>query len=761
MRISPTERTELKKLPIKGYCDWKGIPYSQNSASEIRMVDHDSLVVRPKLNQFVWNSTGIKGDLVDFIHFYELKKTDSDSKGPSIKNQLAYARYVKGENINLNQLNEASNTPRQKFDYDKIFRTKETNVARDYLVKERQLDPTFINNLFKKGLVGQGSRYRENDVMQPNSVIFPWRSVNGEFVGGDRQGTQKDFVNHKKRGTTKQVLGGSDTSTGFNISFGKGDQTLVLFESPVDLLSYAQQNHQGLKANNATLLSISGTDAKRGAKYLNDAIVKNDARFKKIIVAFDNDKAGFKAADFYDRFQFKNPVTKEVIAAERQIPVKGKDWNEQLKAGVTGVRVLSMADNEKRLKAFEIGADNPFEKTALEKKPFEDTRATKLAAGTPVKKDQDNRPRTKSQRRQENLIKNKTIMKTAIDKVSQYQTDPKALQNLLDFTASGLNYSARNSMLIHLQRSDATLVKGYKQWEKAGIQVNKGETGIKIFGAPVPLKTIVDTNGARTYWRDATPEQKQLADAKKLAVETVKHYPIETVFDVRQTNAPLAQLPELLPNRPIDLKTDQSPKHLDNAYETLVNYAGKMKIPVFDKGVDAQLADRPVTWQGQAKGALVQSKVDPSKRAIYLRSDLTPTDKIQTLAHELGHAKLHDLRRGEQRSVAVKETQAEITGYTITKNIGIDPGDSSVRYMANWSKNLAATDVADTGKILRESLQASTDVTQYLADNLVQGAKRQPTTTQLKQPEPMAVVEHNAQAVNQQKAQSKALKRGQ
>ncbi|CUW11363.1 toprim domain-containing protein [Leuconostoc gasicomitatum] len=758
MRISPAERVELKKLPIKGYCDWKGIPYNQNSASEIRMVDHDSLVVRPKLNQFVWNSTGIKGDLVDFIHFYELKKTEGDSKGPAIKNQLAYARYVKGEHIDLDKLNEAGNISRQKFSYDKVFRTKETNIAKNYLVNDRQLNKNFVNNLFKQGLIAQGSRYRENDVMQPNSVIFPWRNVSGEVVGGDRQGTQKDFVHHKKRGTTKQVLGGSDTSTGFNLAFGTGDKTLVLFESPVDLLSYAQQNHQDMVKNNATLLSISGTDAKRGAKYLNEAIAKNNAPINKIVVAFDNDKAGFKAADFYDRFQFKNPVTGEKIVAERQIPVKGKDWNDQLKSGISGFRSLTMSENSKRLSALE-------QVTVLDgqQNPFEDTRATHLSAEKPREYEKETKPKTKAQRRKDNLAKNKVIIQSAIAQVTRYQTDPKSLQKLLDFTATGLDYSARNSMLIHLQRPEATLVKGYKQWAANGIQVNKGETGVKIFGAPVSLKTIVDSNGERTYWRDATPEQKQLAESKKMEVQTIKHFPIQTVFDVRQTDATAAQLPELLPNRPIDLKTDHSPKHLDNAYQTLVKYAEKMKISVIDKGVDDQLAKKPVTWQGQPKGAIMQSKVDPSKRAIYLRSDLTPTDKIHTLSHELGHAKLHDIRRGEQWPTAVKETQAELTGYTISKSLGIEPGENSVRYIEGWSKQLNTFESQDAGRILREALQASTDVTQYLSDNLSKGEQKAVKTTKLIKPDQSAVVEENYQAFNQtnQKAQTnqKSLKR--
>lgn len=742
MRISPAERAELKKLPIQGYCDWKGIPYTQNSSSELRMVDHDSLVVRPKLNLFVWNSTGIKGDLVDFIHYYELGKGASDSKGQAIRNQLAYARYVKGEHIDLDQLYQESNQPRKQFNYDKVFRTKESDVARNYLVNERRLDAHFVDNLLKKGIVAQGSRYRENDIMQPNSVIFPWRSVSGEIVGADRQGTQKDFVHHQKRGTTKQVIAGSDTSTGFNLSFGKGDKTLVLFESPIDLLSYAQQNHQTLKDNDATLLSVSGTDAKRGAKYLNDAIAQNNARFDKIIVAFDNDKAGFKAAEYYDRFEFKNPITNLPITAERQIPIKGKDWNEQLKAGVNGFTGMTMAENTKRLSALEDLSTQEVIKT-----PFDDDRAIHLPSQKNNTEKSSEKHRTKAQRRKENLAKNKAIIKSAIAKVSQYQTDPQSLQNLLDFTASGLNYSARNSMLIHLQRPDATLVKGYKQWAAAGIQVNKGETGMKIYGAPVNLKTIIETNGERVFWRDATPEQKQKAENKQLEVKNIQHYPIETVFDVRQTNATPEQLPELLPNRPINLKTTQNPQQLENAYQTLIKYANEMKIPVIDKGVDEKLINRPVTWQGQAKGALVQSKDDPSKRAIYLRSDLTPTDRIHTLAHELGHAKLHDIRRGEKWSREIKETQAELTGYTITKNLGIDPGQNSVRYLQNWSHNLKALEGNDAGKVIREALQASTDVTHYLSDHLSDGMKRQPTMTQLKQNDNLAVVEQSYQNV--------------
>jgi len=56
--------------------------------------------------------------------------------------------------------------------------------------------------------------------------------------------------------------------------------------------------------------------------------------------------------------------------------------------------------------------------------------------------------RSKADRRKENALKNKQIIQEAMGKVAKYQQDPAELKKLLDFTATGLNYSARNSMLI-------------------------------------------------------------------------------------------------------------------------------------------------------------------------------------------------------------------------------------------------------------------------------------------------------------------------
>ena len=72
MALSQHDKAVLKSLPIQGYLDWRGIDYVRVSANELRLVDHDSLVIRTNRNQYFWNSRNVKGDLVSFIANYEL-----------------------------------------------------------------------------------------------------------------------------------------------------------------------------------------------------------------------------------------------------------------------------------------------------------------------------------------------------------------------------------------------------------------------------------------------------------------------------------------------------------------------------------------------------------------------------------------------------------------------------------------------------------------------------------------------------------------
>lgn len=718
-KLTAEQKAKLKALPIQGYMDWKGIKYVQESATSLRGVEHDSLVVRTNRNQFVWNSTGYSGDLVNFIHYYELGKGDNDSKSEALKRRMAYGRYVQGEHIDVEKIYEAK--PNHVFDWQKIRKLNDASDAKRYLVEERKLNEKFVEKLFDQGKAFQGIAFDYAGRRQTGPVLFPWHDVNGNIVGADKQGTTQDFDNFSKRGTLKQVIGGSNTRTGYNLGFGKGNETLVLFESPIDLLSYAQQNHSELAKENARLLSVSGTDAKRGGFVINDYFEANKGNFKKIVLATDKDIAGCQAADLYNRVRFKNPLTQKEILVVRQVPKYGKDWNEQLQHGDTGFDEWSMDKNEEYLKQLQMYQDEQSEQSTvkrLERQP--NKQESKISLVGQKASWQQKKKLTPAERKKANRAKNKAIIDQAVEQIRAHKDDPRELKKLLDFTAKGLHYSARNTLLIYGQKSDASLVKGYKQWQAEGIQVNKGEQGIRIFGHPVEMKTIITNDGQYVPWKDATAEQKELANNKKLPVQSRNFYPAESVFDVTQTNAKAEQLPKLLPNRPLNLKTEKDPAQLEKAYQALSKYASQLGVKVLPASPQADkfLHEKQLTANGSAKGAFMQSRKDPSNQQIVLRSDLTPTDRVHTLAHEVAHAKLHGQQRNSAWPTEIKEVQAEMSSYVVSKNLGIDPGEDSIRYMANWSDKMKNVPAKDFGKIMNQTVSASTEVTQFLEQHL-------------------------------------------
>lgn len=718
-KLTAEQKAKLKSLPIQGYMDWKGIKYVKESATSLRGVEHDSLVVRTNRNQFVWNSTGYSGDLVNFIHYYELGKGDADSKSEALKRRMAYGRYVQGEHIDVAKVYQAK--PNHVFDWQKIRKSSDVRDAKEYLVKERRLNEKFVNKLFEQGQVFQGVGFNYEGTQQAGPVLFPWKDVDGKVVGADKQGTTQDFNHFSKRGTLKQIIGGSNTRTGYNLGFGKGNETLVLFESPIDLLSYAQQNHAQLTKENARLLSVSGTDAKRGGFVINDYFAAKKGNFNKIILATDKDLAGCKAADFYRHFHFRNPLTKKELTVVRHVPKYGKDWNEQLQHGETGFDEWSMDKNEEYLKQLQMYQDEQADQSnikQLERQPSK--QASQLTSVGQKPSWQQKKKLTPAERKAANRAKNKAIIDQAVQQIRSYNDDPQELKKLLDFTAKGLQYSARNTLLIYGQKNDATLIKGYNQWKEAGIQVNKGEKGIRIFGHPVETKTIVTQDGQLIPWKDASPEQKELANAKKLPVQNRNFYPAEAVFDITQTNARPEQLPKLLPNRPLDLKTEQNPAQLKKAYQALTKYASQLGVEVLPASpqIDQYLHEKQLTANGAAKGAYMQSRKEPSKQQIVLRSDLTPTDRVHTLAHEVAHAKLHGQQRQSAWPTEIKEIQAEMSSYVVSKSLGIDPGEQSIRYMANWSDQLKKIPAKDFGKVMNQTVSASTGVTQFLNQHL-------------------------------------------
>lgn len=710
-------RAAMKELPIQGYLDYKGIPYTIEHQN-LRLVEHDSLVVNLTKNQFYWNSRQKSGDLGDFIAAYE----GVDNKEAWVK-WSEYGRYFNGQDADTKQKYTDRPKADYQFDYSRWRTAQSTQNSEDYLVTERGLDRDFVKKLAQSGLIQQGMarQDRETGEWQKPALLFPWYDENGKVVGLDQQGTTVDFEKFGKRGTEKKIAAGADTRYGYNFHTGNGADELIVFEAPIDALSFAQLRFDGIKDKNVTLLSLSGTDHQKVLAELDRMNQANGHLPKRLIMATDDDIAGYKAADIFDTLQFNG------MENLRAIPKDGKDWNDQLKSGENRFELMSMADSHDRLTSLEAFADKTKATTKLsETKTIKDAHQV-AASGSGRKTSRYDRQRERDARKTQNRANNEKIIHEALERTANYKNDPVEMQRYLDFIANGQNYSPRNTMLIYGQRPESTIVMGYKQFEERGIQVNKGEKGMKIFGAPTKLQSIITSDGNKVYWRDATAEQRRAAKEGQLDTRSVLHYPIETVFDVKQTNATLDQLPELLPNRPVNLATDNSPEQLERIYQTLKDYATQeQKVAVIDDHPDSiqfLANNKPMTSNGIAKGAMVMDKRNLDNASIVLRNDLPLTDRISTLAHEMGHVSLHKNTKLDSHPVHIKELQAELTSYVILKNMGIEPGEGSAQYMNNWTEGLQKlADYKDKDNtVLSDVTKASTAITQYLSDKLTNG----------------------------------------
>src|SRR5699024_3272058 len=140
---------------------------------------------------------------------------------------------------------------------------------------------------------------------------------------------------------------GSDTRYGYNFRTGNGADQLIVFESPIDALSYAQMHFTELTNKNTTFLSLSGTDHQKVLSQLDRMKQLNGHLPKQLIMATDNDLAGFKAAAPFDMLQFEGMTTIQ------QIPTQGKDWNDQLKGHDPAIKTLTMDENQQQLAALE------------------------------------------------------------------------------------------------------------------------------------------------------------------------------------------------------------------------------------------------------------------------------------------------------------------------------------------------------------------------------------------------------------------------
>lgn len=236
-------------------------------------------------------------------------------------------------------------------------------------------------------------------------------------------------------------------------------------------------------------------------------------------------------------------------------------------------------------------------------------------------------------------------------------------KNYLKIMSRFHRYSFNNSLLIAMQKPDATFVAGYSSWQ-ANFHRNvvKGSKGIRIL-APNPYKIKKDVEKVDPHTqqpiigRDGQPLMEQVE-------VTIPAYKVITVFDISSTEG------EELPEIATDLKNDV--EGYDRFMKALIESS---PVPVEFKNI-----------QGDSHGYY---SVDEKK--IVIRDGMSQQQTMKTLIHEIRHAILHDRESVKERESQpdrnTKEVEAESVAYTVCQHFGIDTSEYSFGYVAGWSSD--------------------------------------------------------------------------
>ena len=240
------------------------------------------------------------------------------------------------------------------------------------------------------------------------------------------------------------------------------------------------------------------------------------------------------------------------------------------------------------------------------------------------------------------------------------------------------NYSFNNTMLIAMQRPDATLVTSYKNWQSMGRQVMKGEKGITII-APAPYKKmkekeVLDENQRPIMGTDGKPKTEQVE-------VTVPHFKAVTVFDIAQTSGePIQTLaPELL----------------------------TAAVQDFDSFMQAIQKISPVPIRFDEIDGNANGYYHNADKEIVIKKGLSESQTLKTAIHETAHAKLHDREimesLGLEKDRLTKEVEAESVAYCVRSSFGLDTSDYSFPYIAGWSSSREMKEMKTSMDVIRKT----------------------------------------------------------
>ena len=249
------------------------------------------------------------------------------------------------------------------------------------------------------------------------------------------------------------------------------------------------------------------------------------------------------------------------------------------------------------------------------------------------------------------------------------------------------NYSFRNTVLIAMQKPDASLVAGFSAWKNNFERnVMKGQKGIKIIApSPYKIKQEMQKIDPHTQKPIIGKDGKPVTEEKEV---TIPAYKVVSVFDVSQTEG--KELP--------DIAVDELTGDVDRYKDFFAALEKTSPVPIAFENIE-----------GGSHGYY-----HLEDKRIAINEGMSELQTLKTAIHEIAHAKLHDVDLNappEQQNRVDRHTcevEAESVAYTVCQHFGLDTSDYSFGYVAGWS----------SGKEMTE-LKASLETIQTTAKELI------------------------------------------
>ena len=245
------------------------------------------------------------------------------------------------------------------------------------------------------------------------------------------------------------------------------------------------------------------------------------------------------------------------------------------------------------------------------------------------------------------------------------------------------NYSFRNTVLIAMQKPDASLVAGFSAWKNNFERnVMKGQKGIKIIApSPYKIKQEMQKIDPHTQKPIIGKDGKPVTEEKEV---TIPAYKVVSVFDVSQTEG--KELP--------DIAVDELTGDVDRYKDFFAALEKTSPVPIAFENIE-----------GGSHGYY-----HLEDKRIAINEGMSELQTLKTAIHEIAHAKLHDIDlnapKDEQQPHVdrrTREVEAESVAYTVCQHYGLDTSDYSFGYVAGWSSGRELSELKSSLETIRSA----------------------------------------------------------